>query len=104
SARADRSVPIPPPVSLFSPSSSPLNCPVLARERGKNRVEAVLHFGVGQRAVVRLERQTQRETDRSFRNALALIPIEDADVDERCRQRAGRRVNGATNDRRGQGV
>ena len=65
---------------------------------------ALLHFGVGQRAIGRLERQPHRQADRAVRHALALIAIEEADADERRRHVAAGRLNGATNDFRRQGI
>src|SRR5919108_38117 len=52
---------------------------VLADERGENPVEALLDFRIRQRAVVRLKRQSHRETDHAFGNALALIAVEEAE-------------------------
>ena len=49
------------------------------------RVDALLDFGVGQRAIRRLERQPDREADGALGDALALVPIE-----ERDRRRAAR--------------
>src|SRR5206468_2878323 len=77
---------------------------VLANERCQNRVEALLYFRVGQRSIGGLEGQTNRKTDGAVRNALALITIEEANLDERRGQTAARGLNGATNDRGRQGV
>ena len=61
---------------------------MLAHERGENPVDALLHFGVGQRAIGRLERQPQRQADRALRNAFALIAIEERDRGQRRRRSA----------------
>ena len=78
---------------------------VLAHERGENRVDALLHFGVGQRAIGGLKRQPHRHADRAVRHAFALIAIEERDAGERRGVAlASGRLNGATNDLRRQGV
>ena len=64
----------------------------------------MLHFGVGQRALGRLERQPDRQAHRARRHALALVPIEHAQRGERRRHVAAGRQNGATNDFRRQGI
>src|SRR5688572_9200916 len=79
----------------------PLHCLKFARERVHDALHGRLHFLVGQRAIEGLERETERQADLAVRDALALIPIELADLDERV----GRgRPNGATNRIRRQGI
>src|SRR5476649_1899600 len=90
-------------VSLSSVSLLSLNRGVLAHERRQNGLDALLHFGIGQRAI-RLERQPDRQAHGALRDALALIPIEEAHRAERRRQIAAGRPNGAMNDFRRQGV
>src|SRR4051812_24355896 len=84
--------------------SLPLDRAVLAHQRRQNRVDALLHFSVGQRAVGCLKRQPDREADRRLGYALAPIPIEEARCDEGRRQVAAGGENGATNDLRRQDV
>ena len=89
---------------MRSPASLSQHRAVLAHERSQNHLDALLDFGVGQRAFGRLERQPQREADSAVRHALARVPIEHANADHRRRRRRARRQNVATNDLGRQGV
>ena len=57
---------------MRSPASLSQHRAVLAHERSQNHLDALLHFGVGQRAIGCLERQPQRQADSAVRHALAL--------------------------------
>src|SRR5438067_4449087 len=87
-------------------SNSPLslNRPVLADERGQNRLDALVDLGVRQRALGGLKRQAHGQADRALRHPFALVPIEKSGCDERRRQTASGGENGATNDLRRQGL
>ena len=74
---------------------------MLVNERPDDRIHGLLDFAVGQRAVRRLEREPECQTDFAVRHILALISIELAHVDER---RGGCRSDRATNGFGRQGV
>ena len=64
-------------------SALSLNRAVLAHECGQNSVDALLHVGIGERPIRRLERQSHREADVAFADAFALIPIEERNRGQR---------------------
>src|SRR2546425_5544644 len=77
---------------------------LLPHERRENLVEAVLHLGVRQRSIRRLEGQPNRDAHFAVGHALAPIAIEEGDRGERRSGGAAGRLNGATNDLRRQAV
>src|SRR5665647_2505868 len=58
---------------------------VLAGQRLHDTRHRLLHVRIGQRAIRRPEREPQRQAVTALRNALALVPIELANLDERLR-------------------
>src|SRR5215813_254553 len=57
-------------LTVRTTSSSSLHGAVPSDQRGQQLIEAALHFGVGQRAIVRLKSEPQRKADLAVRNAL----------------------------------
>src|SRR5262249_2985688 len=77
---------------------------MLTNECTQNRLDALVHLGVGQSAVGCLKRQPHRETHSAVRYAFALIAVEERQRDERRRERVRGGENGATNDLGRQGT
>src|SRR2546426_1525905 len=74
--------------------SLPLHRAVVTDQHGKYLVEALLGFGVGERAVGGLKRQPHRQADRALGDALALIAIKKRNAHQWRRRCGAGRLNG----------